>query len=177
VSGAVVEVVGAELVDEIACFRVEGRAGAATLPAHAAKSGAWRDAHDLHARHWIVRNESGAVCAAARLCVHAVVAELPDAAAWGSALDAWPGPYASLNRLTVRADRRGRGLARALDIVRLDAAAAVGARTAVGTLMPPDGLLGRLAALRALGFHVVGAGASPDWPGREMTLVARRVVP
>lgn len=132
-----------------------------------------RDDHDAHAHH-LVGRIAGEVVAAARLCVHAPIEELPDRACFaGVSLDVWPGPYALLGRRVVHPTARGRGLGTALITRRLEIARARGARTAFAWARDRW-----RPSMERLGFAVIGvapASSIPAWkvPDEPHWLYAR----
>jgi len=118
-------------------------------------SGAWSDAHDEHALHWVIF-ESARVIAAARMCVHDVAASAPDSYALRPYSGCIPAPFACLNRLVVSPDARGRGLAAALDVARVAAARELGCRAVVAATHG-----NRRQALSSAGFERLGRVAYP----------------
>lgn len=114
----------------------------------------WIDDIDDDACIWMVRDDrsdDGPLVASARVTVHTDPATIPYHAAFDHRLPT-PGPYASMNRLVVHPDYRGRGIARMLDCLRLRHAPRVGAAMAV---VIASGR--RVSALELLGFENLGA--------------------
>jgi GNAT superfamily N-acetyltransferase len=114
---------------------------------------AWRDSFDETGRHWVVVDAGGEPVAAARLTVHATLAEAPDAAIYGEELFAMAGPVGSINRLVVASEYGGKGLTRWLDETRVAAARLAGCRFMIGATRAGDR---RIESARQLGFEVVG---------------------
>jgi predicted GNAT family N-acyltransferase len=107
---------------------------------------------DDTARHWIVRNSDGDLVAAARLTWHVSLDDdYRDVQLWRRAGVPLPLPTCDLGRLVVRADHRGRGLAQALNAVRVDAARAMGARSVMVTASGGNATL-----LQRIGFVAIG---------------------
>ena len=95
------------LLREIGRLRV---AAWETETSRAAEMDIWLDEFDRSARHWVVFCE-GMPVAAARLSVHASLAEVPDAESYADVFtQPPPAPIASLNRLVVHPSARGAGL-------------------------------------------------------------------
>jgi GNAT superfamily N-acetyltransferase len=92
----------------------------------------WRDDFDDGAMHWAILHE-GAPIAAARMTIHAALADLPNAEIYTRLLPAdLAGPIASINRLVVDTAWAKRGLPRILDEARVDAARTSGCRHVLG---------------------------------------------
>jgi len=114
---------------------------------------AWTDAFDTAGRHWVVMDADVPV-AAARLTVHSQMAEVPSAEIYrGLIADDLPGPIGVLTRLVVAANHGGRGLSRALDMVRIEAARESGCRHLIGATLVG---LARVQQMSALGFDLIG---------------------
>jgi len=76
----------------------------------ALRGGRWSDEHDSAAMHWVVRDDTGALLAAARLSVHARLADVPEAEAYAAAGLDLEGPIGAPAHLVVAAPARGHGL-------------------------------------------------------------------
>jgi len=113
------------------------------------------DEHEAHARHWIAF-DGQRIIAAARLCVHEQVIELPEFELCPTSFEHYVGPFGSLNRMVVHPEARGRGLAQQLDRLRLSTAIEMGCHTVV--VSTPQG---RSRRLEALGFMVVATFTHP----------------
>ncbi|MEL6261358.1 MAG: GNAT family N-acetyltransferase [Cyanobacteria bacterium J06626_6] len=111
----------------------------------------WSDAHDQHAFHWIVLNEQNNLIASARLCVHQSVSELPDSQEIEGLLPELPTPIAMMSRLVVEPSYQRLGIARRLDIRRLERAGQIGAKSLV--LQVPGY---RRTSVERLGFEYSG---------------------
>lgn len=153
---APVETRDPEVLDQVYRLRVEAwRARNPVFP----RMNAWSDAFDTVGRHWVVL-ETGEPVAAARLTVHAALAEAPSAEIYRGVLpDDLPGPVGVLTRLVVAPSHAGLGLSRALDLARIDAARAEGCRHLIGGTFDVHP---RAERMRALGFKVVGRAAPYD---------------
>jgi hypothetical protein len=114
---------------------------------------AWTDAFDAVGRHWVVMDADVPV-AAARLTVHSQMAEVPSAEIYrGLIADDLPGPIGVLTRLVVAPSHGGRGLSRALDMVRITAAQKSGCRYLIGATLVG---LERVQQMSTLGFDLIG---------------------
>lgn len=115
----------------------------------------WLDEHDIRARHWLAFfNEE--LVASARLSVHEELDQVPDSESYEGVFAEPPrGPIASLNRLVVHPSARGLGLSKRLDLMRMEAARAMGCRSLVlGTASGPS----RVRQLTGWGFQMMGQG-------------------
>ena len=146
------------LLREIGRLRV---AAWETETSRAAEMDIWLDEFNRSARHWVVFCE-GMPVAAARLSVHASLAEVPDAESYADVFtQPPPAPIASLNRLVVHPSARGAGLSKRLDRIRLDAAEAMGCRSAIlSTASGPR----RIRQLLGWGFELAGYGPRFEKP-------------
>jgi GNAT superfamily N-acetyltransferase len=112
----------------------------------------WTDAHDDHAIHWAAYDEAGLV-AAARLCVHRRLEEIPDYATFPkdrgirAATDL---PVASMNRLAVLPRARKSGLSMLLDLARIEKANELSAKSILLKPVPV-----KVKALQELGFRII----------------------
>jgi len=110
-----------EIMAQVYALRVQAwRARTQAFPA----MDEWRDAHDDHGLHWVITARSGdaqqVAVAAARMTIHARLAEVPSAEIYDGLLPPdLPGPIASINRLVVSKDYAGQGLSRVLDLARI----------------------------------------------------------
>ena len=114
----------------------------------------WSDAHDLSAEamHWAVF-DGDTLAAAARLTVHAALADIPNAEVYAGVMsDDLPGPIGALARLFVLQRYAGRGLSRALDLARIEAARYAGCRCVIGATL--DGKA-RVREMQEIGFQVI----------------------
>lgn len=113
----------------------------------------WTDSFDALGRHWVVM-DNGQPVAAARLTVHSVLSEVPNAEIYQPVFpEGLPGPIGVFTRLVVARSHAGLGLSGALDLCRITAARSEGCRYAIGETFAG---LPRLDQMRALGFEVVG---------------------
>ncbi len=125
----------------------------------------WIEPLDQTAHHWVVTHNDEVV-AAARMTFHSTIDDVPY-------MQLVPTEHrqalrhrslASINRLVVDPRFRGRGLARQLDLVRLDLARQLGAEVVVAQ---PQ--LSRLNSLSRLGFdHLCGLNSTPEMPERPL---------
>ena len=137
------------MMEQIGILRV--RAWATEVPEIRGQS-LWLDLADQHARHWAMIDDTKLV-ASARMSVHQCITEVPDADDYEGVFTTIPPcPIASLNRLVVAPEARGRGFSTQLDRVRLDAAEQMGCRSVI--LSTSTNL--RLKHFAALGFTIVG---------------------
>jgi GNAT superfamily N-acetyltransferase len=118
----------------------------------------WIDEIDGKARHWaILRN--GTPIAAVRLSLHEELRGVPSHDVYrGVFADALPTPIASYNRMVVHPDFRGLGLSHRLDEISMETARNMGARVLIGATGSFKHNEGRIRAMIAKGFEVVGRG-------------------
>jgi GNAT superfamily N-acetyltransferase len=117
----------------------------------------WADSHDDHAIHFAIRTGSGEVIAAARLCIHSFMRDFPDYEDIENLLPQLQPlklqpPIGMMNRLVVHPHHQGKGLAKLLDIVRLQKAAEVGCQSMLVEV--PEY---RRKAVESIGFNYVGS--------------------
>ena len=130
----------------------------------------WTDIHDQHAHHWIVR-EQGCIVAAARMCVHIPVSDLPDHENYAIYRDIFYWPVASINRLVIHPRLRRIGLPKLFDRVRIISANRLGAKSLIASTERES----RIRNLSDVGFKVVGEAPEPVLPGRQ-TVVLLKVI-
>lgn len=95
------------------------------------------------------------IVGAARLSIHRSVSDLPDPLVYEPFVSLIVSqPLASFNRLVLLRDHRKKGLARRLDIGRLEAARRLGCQTGVCYTSVTD----RIERLRDLGWQEIGVG-------------------
>jgi GNAT superfamily N-acetyltransferase len=107
------------LLNEIAKLRYTAWAAGGEVPEFIAKQSMDSDEHDVHGMHWAVLHEGSAV-AAARMCVHDNIAASPDPEAYDGYEHAFGPPIASITRLVVHPDFRKCGLAKMLQVARIE---------------------------------------------------------
>lgn len=161
----------ADTLAEVGRLRIIAWEASGPRPKMAPKVGdAWIDSHDDHAHHWIVMEE-GRIVAAARMCVHPVLSELPDYEDLVSFEDKFPLPVASMNRLVIHPECRRGGLPTLFDSARVSLAAKLGARSVVVCVHAE----GRIRALGDSGFKVVGEAPERAVP-QAPTIVFMKVL-
>jgi GNAT superfamily N-acetyltransferase len=113
------------------------------------------DDFDQIARHWAVLKD-GQLAASARLSVHATLEDVPDPENYENVFPEHPpSPIASFNRLVIDPSVRGTGISSQLDLIRLEAAEAMGCRCAVGATSAGER---RVTQMLRAGFVAVGIG-------------------
>lgn len=127
----------------------------------------WLDELDKSAIHWILLEDEKLV-ASARMTLHNSVAEVPYSEMFAKFdLSHLKSPVAALNRLVVNPKYKGEGIARQLDIARIETAKEIGIKTIIGEAVP-----WRVEPLLELGFKFVGQiGDIKEIPGVELTLI------
>ena len=111
----------------------------------------WLDEHDFHAHHWIVLNEDNSLMASARLCVHCTVSGLPDYEEIGHLLQDSHCPVAMMSRLVVNPAYQRLGIAKELDIARIEKAKQLDCNF-LAAQVP----IYRMRSIQALGFQCLG---------------------
>ena len=91
----------------------------------------WLDEHDEHAFHWIVLNTQNKIIASARLCIHDTVAALPDFEEIKDLIIDLPTPIAMMSRLVVDPAYQKLGIARKLDVARLESITQTAAKSVI----------------------------------------------
>jgi predicted GNAT family N-acyltransferase len=103
-------------------------------------------------RHWIVRNENNEIIAAARMTLHDSLDDgYRDVQLWKRSGKYLPLPTVDLGRLVVLYSYRGRGIAQMLNVVRIEAARQMQAKSIMVTASEGNARL-----LRKLGFEDIG---------------------
>jgi predicted GNAT family N-acyltransferase len=108
------------------------------------------DEHDHHAFHWAIKDDSRIV-AAARMCVHNSLNDLPDADSYENISSEIKTPIASFNRLVVTPDFQKNGISKMLDKVRIKKAVELECKT-IMINVPQN----RIKSLLVEGFEVLG---------------------
>lgn len=118
------------------------------------------DDHDDHAYHFALFSQN-TVIAAARLCMHELLSDVPDPHLFQKAASSLAAPFGCLNRLVVHPEYRKLGIAAIMDKVRTDAAKILGCNT---ILVVWNGHSGdrRRQAIQAQGFSSVAVGEAVD---------------
>jgi len=132
----------------------------------------WIEALDQTAHHWIIADKTRIV-AAARMSMHESIETVPYASLIPTG---YHGRYsgkkvASINRLVVDPDYRGRGLARMLDQARIDMAI----REDIDVILAQP-QLSRLTTLAKQGFsYVCELSSTPEMPERPLFFMELRL--
>ena len=92
-----------------------------TLPTSLFNNGLWTDEHDDHARHWVIISNNQ-VLAAARLCIHKTLEEVPYSQVYMDSKRLILPPIASMNRLVINTVAQGNGLSKQFDAIRINQA-------------------------------------------------------
>lgn len=109
------------------------------------------DEHDNHAYHWAIKKDNK-VIAAARMCVHNSLQELPDSECYKSITSEMKSPIASFNRLIVTPEYQRNGLGRSLDSSRINEALERNCKTILISATQAT----RVNSLLAQGFTIIG---------------------
>jgi predicted GNAT family N-acyltransferase len=148
-----------EAIGRLRCsvWAAEGALNTAAFP-----EGVWIDAEDYRARHWVATTGTGTIVGAARLVRHDSLDTADrDVALWKACGRSIALPIADLGRLVVLEEYRGRGIASALNRVRIDAARSAG----ISMLITTASFINRRLLLR-VGFSDIGETVSfDDRPG------------
>lgn len=127
--------------------------------------GVWLDDQDTSATHFIVE-VAGKMIASARVSTHHELSTLPDIEWLEPMAPKLTTPCVSLNRLVVNQEYRGLGIARHLDMMRMNYSFDIGAKSAVVIGVGEN----RVKAIEALGFefsHYLPTGnglMNPEYP-------------
>jgi hypothetical protein len=132
------------------------------VPPSVFPSGVGKDPHDDHAMHWAI-TENNTVLAAARMCIHQSLSDVPSSRFYEDLCFEADPPIASINWLVIRTDARRLGLSKKLDSIRIETAIKLGCRTVVCYCSQLSGE-GRRNALVSQGFKIVSPiNFSADW--------------
>jgi GNAT superfamily N-acetyltransferase len=135
--------------------------------------GRWSDEHDPASLHWVVRDATGELVAAARLSVHERLAEVPEAEEYAAVGLRLAGRIASPARVVVAAAARRHGLAGRLLDAQDAAAREAGCAFAVRQSSPA---MSRL--LRRRGWRDAGlARADERFPGVRFEVMVLELEP
>jgi len=110
------------------------------------QDGTWNDSHDAHATHWLIRGSNQELVGAARLCQHLPSHDLPDGLI--PPVDQHT-QIAVISRLVVDPEHQRHGIARDLDLARIEHARLAGCGTVIVSILNGSP---RLRALELLGF-------------------------
>ncbi len=150
------------VLEEIGRLRYDVWASEGAINTAQFPHGVWIDEVDHVARHWVAVTSSGVIVGSARLVQHSTIeAEDRDMALWRKIGRVLTPPIADLGRLVVRHDARCKGVASALNSMRVAAARDAGARVAITTASATNARL-----LSRIGFVDIGVTISfDDRPG------------
>ncbi len=130
----------------------------------------WLDELDESASHWIVFDKNK-IIASARLGIYSSYDETPYMKKMEPYKPYLELPIASLNRLVVHIDYRGRKIGRMLDAVRIKEAERLKAKTIVG-----QAVYSRIKALQKFGFEYFGdIGRIKEFPNIELRLMIKQL--
>jgi predicted GNAT family N-acyltransferase len=113
-------------------------------------NGRWLEPLDQVAQHWIA-TINGIIVGAARLSMHATLAENPDGYLWVKRGFTLPEPVGHFCKLVVKKEARGFGIGRHLNAVRIKQAKEVGAKSIIVTASDQNTLI-----LKKMGFLDTG---------------------
>lgn len=131
---------------------------------------AWIDALDSSAIHWAVF-ENTKIIASARLGIYNSYNDIPYIEMMKPYQSYLNLPVASLNRLVVSPDSRGRHIAQLLDRVRIEEAKKKMARTVVG-----QAVSSRIEWLQSLGFEFIAdIGSIKELPNIKLSLMIKQL--
>lgn len=122
----------------------------------------WLEDNDKVGWHWLML-KGDEIAASSRMTLHHDIKEVPQVQYLPKSanLSALQFPVASMNRLVVHPDFRGRGFARRMDYIRMNAAAEAGAKTIVAG--PIDS---RIPLFIEYGFkYICHMNSTPELPG------------
>jgi GNAT superfamily N-acetyltransferase len=122
------------------------------------------DGHDGHALHFVLFDQD-IVVAAARLCIHNLLADVPDSHLFVGCNRLYAAPLACINRLVVSPNYRRLGIATIFDQVRTEVAKKLGCKTMLVSWNEHSGIQRRNAIL-AQGFASITddeAVADGEW--------------
>ena len=122
------------------------------------------DGHDSHALHFVLLDQD-IVIAAARLCVHELLADVPDPHLFVTTNRPLPAPLGCINRLVVHPKYRKLGIASILDQVRTEATKQLGCKTMLVAWNEHSGIQ-RRNAIQAQEFESITDGkavADGEW--------------
>jgi GNAT superfamily N-acetyltransferase len=160
------------LLETIGRLRIRAWEADGERPAHAPATGSiWLDHHDDTAEHFVVERE-GTVVAAARVSLHERESDLPDREIVAGYTEGLKWPVASINRLAVAPEARGCGLARALDIKRIELAERA---EGMSKILATTHIDGRISWLQQCGFRILGASHCRLVMSRPTFVLARPV--
>jgi len=116
--------------------------------------GKWQDEHDTHAMHWAIFDKSRNVIAAARMCIHEKLEDVPDSHCYLGFESEITLPVASFNRLIVKREFRLLGLSKQMDLIRIAGAKTKQVGSLVGIVYERTGQK-RVNNLIELGFRAL----------------------
>lgn len=147
-----VEVTDSELLRQVLALRVLAWRSFINIDSELHE---WTDNYDVTGRHWAIM-DGDRVVAAGRLSIHERLGDVPDCEVYVPVLTMpLSHPIASMNRLVVHPEYRGRGLSDQLDEIRISTAESSGCTCVIGHTHAGDK---RLAQLVRKGFQSLGTG-------------------
>lgn len=157
-----------ELLNDIGRFRVKTWRNENGVDPIFFSKDSWTDEIDENARHWII-TQNKKIVASARLSFHEFIDDVPyaDFLQFEHRLLFNDSPVASINRLVVSPEFRGRGFAKLLDMERVKVAQEFGVNEMIAF---PQ--LSRLESLEKLGFRLISQLKNiPEMPERPFFLM------
>jgi GNAT superfamily N-acetyltransferase len=157
-----------EIMNDIGRFRVKTWRNEKGIDPIFFSKDSWIDEIDANARHWII-TQNNIMVASARLSFHEFIEDVPYAnfLQLEHRLLFNNSPIASINRLVVSPEFRGRGFAKLLDMERVKVAQEFGVNEIIAF---PQ--LSRLESLEKLGFSLISQLKNiPEMPERPFFLM------
>ncbi|WP_234646734.1 GNAT family N-acetyltransferase [Dyadobacter sp. CY356] len=139
-------------IDEMGALRVHAWKHEQGISQQFFSNSTWIDEFDENAHHWII-TVKGHIVASARMSFHESYASIPHSELFDEKeLGIYNhGPFASINRLVVDPDYRGKGFSSVLDEARVDFARQQGIKVIIA-----QPIESRIRSLEELGFLLIG---------------------